>query len=141
MTALSDSIILIMKHSKPSENCKEIQLDINFMGIELESSCGYDFFQIAWPNADAMETTRKFCGFSNAYQNDTFSGNEFPEDGLTINSSEFQFRWLTDYSVIDEGLELTWTCSGQKIPKIDPCDLRKASIFFNFVIFKNVLSG
>ena len=129
-----------MKRLKPSGNCQEIQLKMNFMGVELQSSCGYDFFQIAWPNVetDLMNTTNKFCGFINAYGSpDTTWGNEFPVDGVTIPSSEFQFRWSTDYSVIDEGLELEWTCSGghqQKIPKVDPCDLRKAFKLYNFII-------
>ena len=102
------------------------------MAVELQWSCGWDFFQIAWPNVetDLMETTGRFCGHVNAYNRpDSTLGNEFPVDGITIPSSEFQFRWLSDYIIPDEGLELEWTCSGghnQKIPKIDPCDLRKA---------------
>ena len=111
------------------------------MGIEAERSCGYDYFQIAWPNvsADLMENTGKFCGHVNAYESDYAYdydyGNEFPVDGLTITSSEFEFRWQTDYSVIDEGVELEWTCEGkhnQKIPKVDPCDLRKTFIILSF---------
>ena len=101
------------------------------MGVEHQSSCGYDFFQIAWPNveADLIDSTGKFCGFVDSYEGTTEWGNEFPADGITIPSSEFQFRWQTDYSVIYDGVELEWTCSGghnQKIPKVDPCDLRKA---------------
>ena len=138
------NIELCVEKIKPSGNCEKIQLSINFMGIEPESSCGYDYFQIAWPNVstDLMENTGKFCGYINAYNSDYASdyydyGNEFPVDGLTINSSEFEFRWQTDYSVIDEGVELEWTCEGkhnQKVPKVDPCDLRIAFKFYK--IFK-----
>ena len=114
---------------------------MNFMSIEGERSCGYDYFQIAWPDVstDVMENTGKFCGYFDAdyeendyaFGDDYYDGNVYYSDGLTINSSEFEFRWQTDYSVIDAGVELEWTCQGKKnpkVPKVDPCDLRKAFI-------------
>ena len=113
---------------------------MNFMGVEWEYDCDYDFFQIAWPNDSGEKTvTQKFCGNKNGYNPDSNSTNEFPEEGLTINSSEFELRWSTDGSVIGEGFELEWSCThGQRIPKIDPCNLSfafKFSVcFFYFLV-------
>ena len=113
---------------------------MNFMGVEYEKSCGNDFFQIAWPNDSGVKTeSRKFCGFKNAYSNaDSNYGTEFPTEGLTINSTEFELRWKSDWSLPGEGFELEWSCNngdsddGPNTPKIDPCDLSfafKISVF------------
>ena len=110
------------------------------MGVEYEESCGNDFFQIAWPNGSGDKTeSQKFCGFKNSYSNaDSNFGTEFPAAGLMINSTEFELRWKSDWSLPGEGFELEWSCSygdaddGPNIPKIDPCDL---SFAFKFSIF------
>ena len=120
---------------------------MNFMGVEYEESCGHDYFQIAWPNdlGDKIES-QKFCGYKNSYSNaDSNFGTEFPAEGLTINSTEFELRWKSDWSLPGEGFELEWSCNnsdsddGPNIPKIDPCDL---SFAFKFSVFatKNSLS-
>ena len=107
------------------------------MGIEYEESCGNDFFQIAWPDDSGVKTeSQKFCGYKNAYSNDDSNfGTEFPAAGLTINSTEFELRWKSDWSLPGEGFELEWSCNngdsddGPSIPKIDPCDLSFAFKF------------
>ena len=58
------------------------------------------------------------------------SASLFATVGISVDS-EFEFRWQTDYSVVHAGVELEWTCEGKKnpkVPKVDPCDLRKAFI-------------
>ena len=127
-TELNSSSIY-MKQWKASSNCGEIQITMNFMDIEWVPNCGYDFFQIAWPSDfGEIATSQKFCGHAG----------DFPEEGLTIESSGFALRWKTDGSVLGDGFELEWSCThGQRIPQIDPCNLSfafKFSVYFCFFL-------